>query len=107
MNEGDVVGFGAIRLAGARDVIEMVDQEGTRLQAGEDFGLAGLGGKGADAFEMLALGVDEGILKLAGDTQQLVAVLVADAECDGYGNDAAEHGRPEGDRKSTRLNSSH
>ena len=52
-------------------------------------------GEGADALERAALGVDEGLAELARDAQQLVAVLIADAERHRHGDDAAEHRGPE------------
>src|SRR6185437_7621395 len=55
-----------------------------------------LGRERADPVERAAPGVDERLAELAGDAQQLVAVLVADAERDGHGHDAAEQGGPEG-----------
>ena len=54
-----------------------------------------LRGEGADALERAALGVDEGLAEAARDAQQLVAVLVADAERHRHRHDAAEDRRPE------------
>jgi hypothetical protein len=96
LDEGDVLGRRLNGLAGAGDVIEIVDQEGARAQSLEGFRLPGLGGEGADPLERAALGIEEGPAELAGDAQELVPVLVADAERDGDRHDAAEHGGPEG-----------
>ena len=57
-------GSRALTLAGARDVIEIVDQEGARAQPLEQLLLTDLRGKGADALERAALGVDEGVPSL-------------------------------------------
>src|SRR5579885_385513 len=95
LDEGGIVRPRPMRLTCTRNVIQVIDQEGTRAQALEGLRLAGLRREGADALERAALCVDEGRAELAGDAQQLVAVLVADAERDGHRDDAAEHGSPE------------
>ncbi len=96
LDESDVGRAGALHAAGARDVIELIDQEGALAQGLVQLRLARLRGEGADALERAALGVDERGAELARDAQQLVAVLVADAERHRHRNDAAEDRRPEG-----------
>ena len=95
LDEGGVGGAGALHAAGARDVVEIIDQECLAAQGLEHLRFPGLGGEGADALERAALGVDERLAEAARNAQQLVAVLVADAERDRHRHDAAEDRRPE------------
>ena len=83
-------------LPGARDVIEVIHEEGARLQCREQLRLADLGGEGADAIQRAPLGVQVGLAELARDAQQLVAMLVADAERHRHRHDAAQDRGPEG-----------
>src|SRR5262249_5486896 len=85
-----------MRLPGAGDVVQRIYEKRARAQALERLGLAGLRGKRTDAIQRAPVRVDERFAELARDAQQLVAVLVADAERHRHGNDAAEHRTPEG-----------
>ena len=95
LNEGGVTGTRALYAAGARDVVQVVHQEGARTQPLEHRTLARLRREAADALECAPLGVQEGLVEPARDAQQLVTVLVADAQRHGHGHDAAENRRPE------------
>ena len=66
------------------------------LEAVEGRLFAGAAGKGADAIECLPVGVDEGLAQFPGDAQQLVFVLVTDAEGNRHRHDPAQHAGPEG-----------
>ena len=95
LDEGDVFRPRLLDLARARDVAQIIDQEGTRAQTVAGFRFPDLRGESTDPLQRAALGVDEGLAELACDAQQLVAVLVADAERDRHWNDAAEQRGPE------------
>ena len=96
LDEGRVVGFDVVHLAGLRNVVDVLGEERARVQRIECRLLTGGTGKRADAVERLAIGVDERLSQFLRDAQQLVFVFVADAERHGHGHDAAEHSRPEG-----------
>ena len=83
-----------------RPAREMSSSSSTRnvrtSNASNSFTRASLGRERADALERSSLGVQERVDELVRDAQQLVAMLIADAERHRHGNDPAEHRRPEG-----------
>ena len=85
-----------MRFAGARDVIELIDEECARLQRRERLRLARLCSETADPIKRLALGVDKRLSEHARDAQELVPMLIADPGRDRHRHDAAEDRRPEG-----------
>jgi hypothetical protein len=85
-----------VRPPGAADIDQLVAEEGARGECRESCLLAVLVGEHADAIEQPLFRVEEGVPKLRGDAQQLVAVLVADARSHRHGDDAAEDAGPEG-----------
>ena len=95
MDERDIVRPRLVNLARARDVAQVIDQEGARAQALGRLWFTYLRGESADPLERAPLGVDERLAELAGDAQQLVPVLVADAERQRHRDDAAQQRRPE------------
>ena len=88
-------GFGRWTLPARSMRFKLIDQEGALAQRLVQRRLPVGGGKGADALEQALLGVDKGVSELSRNSQQLVAMLVADARPDRHGNDAAEHRGPE------------
>ena len=96
LDEGDVIRLRAHRAAGARDVVELVDDKGARAQRCEELLLAHALGEGGDALKGFAVGVEVGTAELSRDAQQFVAMLVADAKRHRHRNNAAQHRGPEG-----------
>ncbi len=95
MNESRVLGLRFVDFPWARDVIEVIHQEGPRAQIVVQIRLAHLRGERPDAIERAALGIDEWFTELARHPQEFVTVLVADAQCDRDRHYAADDRRPE------------
>ena len=69
LDEGRVTRRDLLHVPGARDVVEVVDQEGARAQPLEQFPLADLFGEALDALERAPLGVEVGRAQASGDPQ--------------------------------------
>ncbi len=98
LDERGVVRLRARARSPAREMSSsVVDQERARARALSNVsGFAGLGRRTRRcARASLLVGVDEGLAELARDAQQLVPVLVADAERHRHRHDAAEQRGPE------------
>ena len=94
LDEGDVVGAGPDDAPGAADVVEFVNEEGAGLQRIEGGALADAGGERLQPVEVLAVRVQVRGAELARDAQELVPVLVADADRERHRHDAAGNGGP-------------
>jgi len=95
LDERGVAGFDGVDHACLRDVVDLLGEEGARVERIERRLFAGAAGERADAIERLAVRVDERPPEFLRDAQQLVFVLVADAERHGHRHDAAQHAGPE------------
>ena len=80
---------------GARDIEQIVGDEGALGEPRIGLLLLVLVGEVADALQQSPLGVEERSPQLRRDAQQLVAVFVADAGRHRHGHDAAEDAGPE------------
>ena len=63
-----------MRLAGARDVIELIDEERARLQRGVHAALTGLLGEAADALELADTATSQPISSLPVTSRPIVVI---------------------------------
>ena len=95
LNEREVARRGTVQFARLGDIRDRFHQKRARLQVLKEIGLSGLGGKPAESFERLGVGIQEGLAEFAGDPQQLQSMFIADADRERHGHDAASDGGPE------------
>jgi hypothetical protein len=94
LDECRVVGAHLRGLPGATHVLELIDQECPRVERGPRGRFVGCGCVGRKAVAQLAVRVEPRCAELSRDPEQLVLVLVADADGDRHWHDAAVQARP-------------